>query len=113
MDSFLLNHFDSDFKVESRFPLPIIITYCDVSITIKIRDFYEFISHNKEHGNEIFNLKNAYINIHDDEKICLDDDIPVKKKLLIIWKSHTIQTHYVIQIYLFTLIYIDDLKLII
>jgi len=49
-----------------------------MSITIEIRDFYEFILYNEEYGNEIFNLKNAYININY-EKICLDDDIPLKK----------------------------------
>ena len=74
MDSFLLNHF----KVEPKFPISIKITYCDMSMTIEITDFYEFISHNEEYGNEIFNLKNAYININY-EKICLDNDIPLKK----------------------------------
>jgi hypothetical protein len=78
MDSFLLNHFNSDFKVELRFPISTKIIYYDMSMTIEITDFYEFISHNEEYGNEIFNLKNAYINIHY-EKICLDDDIPLKK----------------------------------
>jgi hypothetical protein len=65
------------FLVKPRFP-PVKIIYCDMSITMEIGDFYEFILHNEEYGNEIFNLKNAYININN-EKICLDDDIPLKK----------------------------------